>query len=108
MLTYLLQKPMKYCSHEFQNFGVDGVIRACIALVAIRARHEPWQQPLDGSHFLMKVQTKSRLRVEDYTFRPAELESYSLYFFMAACTVTEATSSGNQLRKLLGKTELNP
>ena len=84
MLTYLLRKPMEYCSHRFVSLKVDGRLRHAIALTRASVVGDTFpshENPRDA----MVVADKCELKVIDYSFRPEALDSCPLYFFMAAC-----------------------
>ena len=93
MLTYLLNKPMEYCSHMFVHVQYDTLYRVLYAIILARnenARLE--EQPLT-----VPVSRKAKLVFSDYRFRPKSLDCFPFYFFFAACdAVTKLTSESLQ------------
>ena len=93
MLSYLLQKPMWYCSHSFSNLHFQTVLEKCFARVrdSLHSGHVG-SVALCGDSAINASSTMSRtLRkvpssctVEDYIFRSDSLESFPWYFFTAA------------------------
>lgn len=85
MLSYLLRKPMEYCSHRFVSFSIEGKLRHAILCVhnrlgkiGVAGEQMCPSQP-------MALREQAELRAADYAFRPAALHNFPLYFFMAGC-----------------------
>jgi len=81
MLSYLLQKPMEYCSHQFVGLTFDHLLRLAIAHINswVNDKSTFDAMPRDESH--MKIPLHPRLHERDYPFRPTALEEFPLYFF---------------------------
>ena len=75
MLTYLLRRPMEYCSHEFEHFSLDGYFRGVQAAFHVRQL---------GCCFVDNAWRgcKQHLRISamDYVFRPIRLDKFPLCF----------------------------
>ena len=97
MLTYILRLPMEYSSHKFVTLNLHSAYRRLVAIfynaleMTVDAERRPYKSQ-SGS-----VPSTPQVRQSDYPFRPTEMESFPLYFFMAA---TEA-------RKKLGLDSLD-
>ena len=94
MLTYLLRKPMGYCSHEFVSCTFETLLRKAFASVHVRLLG----QAMPANHQVrsdLPLPVKVALGVADYSFRPSALENFPLYFFLAGCEATRTLSSGS-------------
>ena len=83
MLTYLLYKPMEYCSHNFKKVLFDSYIRHGVRSVRALIDYKEYE-PRSKEDFL-KPNEKPDIWAIDYAFRPSQLESFPLYFFLASC-----------------------
>ncbi len=101
MLSYLLRKPMEYCSHSFVHVGVDDSLRFAGGCVLARCRRvvepsapTPSEATKAGDDDDkpaaegMRVPTSASLVPADYPYRSERLERFPLYFFMAGCEAT--------------------
>ena len=102
MLSYLLNKPSEYCSHEFVSLPIDGALRCGIAEFKrfveahpLRSEHAPVRSEAIPEELpqgqvpepTVKLYARGRpnLTVYDYEHRPVSLERFPLYFFFASC-----------------------
>ena len=84
MVTYLLRKPMEYCSHRFVTLYVFGVFNRAVKLMrGMGERTDLEQQKNERDVF--KLHSKPDIHVDDYPFRPLALGKFPLYFFRSAC-----------------------
>lgn len=86
MLSYLLKEPLYYCSHTFVNLMFDDALRNLEKMVKAFARGVK-----SGScGWTREVYPKGKRKykhvnsIDDYIYRPTELESFPWYFFVAA------------------------
>ena len=93
MLTYLLRKPMTYCSHKFVSLNIDIDFRRAIRLVYILVGKAPYSGGSADGGLSMPLHTKPYLNPSDYPFRPSALETFPLYFFMASCVAHDKLCS---------------
>jgi len=99
MLTYLLQKPMDYCSHKFRHVQMERYLRRGISVIKGRLGQfvpEPRAEEND-----LKPNERPDLWPVDYAFRPSQLESFPLYFFLASCVARTEAGSGTMSWKEL-------
>ena len=78
MLTYLLNKPMEYCSHMFVTVPYDPLYRVIYKLVLAYNGFETRK----GYPEMVPVARKPRLIFSDYQFRPKSLDRFPLYIFL--------------------------
>lgn len=95
MLSYLLQKPSYYCSHSFVTLLFHQALRLHLGHVADFIQGKAlFVAPVSSSRTNFKS-VNFRNSMEDYIFRPLELEKFPWYFFVAACggrTVGDSSS----------------
>ena len=104
MLTYLLRKPMEYCSHQFVHVTVDPLFRVVLAHLFNVA--SPTYRPRDRTpaNQNMRLYASPNLRTTDYPFRPKQLEAFPLYFFISACEArTKLDSNSMEWEAILNK-----
>ena len=108
MLSYLLRKPMEYCSHRFSYLLIDDTLRFSIACVFQRVAKSGGDSiPLaasipppgkgDSSVDGIRVPCAAWVITADYPFRSERLERFPLYFFIAACDATSKGGRGGAL-----------
>ena len=91
MLTYLLRRPMEYCSHEFVHVVIHGHIRFWFREMygllgkPTNTTRQSGKEVADA----MRVSVKPYLACCDYPFRPERLEHFPMYFFFAGCRVVK-------------------
>ena len=86
MLTYLLRRPMEYTSHVFVHCSIAGYVRKAIGHVYKACGHQqPAHTVLGFQDTHDRIKDKPRVLVTDYVFRPAQLDLFPLYFFIAGC-----------------------
>ncbi len=71
---------MEYCSHRFVSVNFDGRLRYAIAAFKAAIIANPSPVSVAQRDNTMVIAAKFELRVADYNFRPAALESFPLYF----------------------------
>ena len=108
MLSYLLRKPMEYCSHRFSYLIIDDTVRFSVACVFRRVAKSGGDSiPLaasipppgkgDSSVDGIRVPCAAWVITADYPFRSERLERFPLYFFIAACDATSKGGRGGAL-----------
>ena len=103
MLTYLLRKPMTYCSHEFEHFPIDRQFR-----ITLRALHQRLGHPMPPPSDCTPFNEKARVLPDDYCFRPVQLERFPLYFFLAGCVARTKLGPGSLQWSTLAATDGSP
>ena len=94
MLTYLLRKPMEYCSHSFVPLFLETQLRSAVADVYRRVSPATAETALraEGGN-IYQAKWKPLVGPSDYDYRPAQLEQFPLYFCMAGCDACSASTS---------------
>ena len=110
MLTYLLRKPMEYCSHQFVHVIVDLPLRDALGVLFAGPRCSVLEGSKRFSTPGMRLHASPSLKVKDYPFRPKQLELFPLYFFMSACETrlrlnADSMDWGRWLRFITPQTE---
>ena len=85
MLSYLLRKPMEYCSHRFVSLMIEARLRRAMGVVTAASRGDSLPSLDADKRIGIGVANKCEVTEVDYNFRPEALISFPLYFFMAAC-----------------------
>lgn len=101
MLTYLLQKPMEYCSHEFVSLTITTLMRVTLGSVAAYVSERMIDHVCEQEKPFMRLACKVKLSVWDYQFRPDALLKFPLYFFMSGCEATKRLNGDSMLWKTL-------
>ncbi|CAK0894190.1 unnamed protein product, partial [Prorocentrum cordatum] len=97
MLSYLLQGPTLYSSHEFVTVltpGLSMLISKRLSEVATGA--ETSGPSTAASPYSTKLYRRPFLTEYDYLYRPDELEDFPLYFYFAACEARQARPDGHR------------
>ena len=97
IISYLLQEPTLYSSHEF----VTALTPDLDMLIKKRLREVATGEHASASHaaarpYSTKLYKKPFLREHDYLYRPDELEDFPLFFFFAACEARQARPDGSR------------
>ena len=85
MLSYLLRKPMEYCSHNFVSVQIDHVFRKAIAYVYLHVTNTVPPQAEQRQRGYLHIPGGTELKQDDYPYRPNALDRFPLYFFLAGC-----------------------
>ncbi|CAK0873829.1 unnamed protein product [Prorocentrum cordatum] len=97
MLSYLLEEPTLYSSHEFVTVltpGLSMLISKRLSEVATGA--ETSGPSTAARPYSTKLYRRPFLTEYDYLYRPDELEDFPLYFFFAACEARQARPDGHR------------
>ena len=83
MLTYLLRRPMEYCSHTFRHVTVDGFFRIAMRVVpdCWEAGRSAYTLLAPGGDFLA-ILVRSEIQIADYPFRPNNYTNFSCILFV--------------------------
>ena len=87
MLTYLLRRPMEYCSHEFVHVVIAGYIRSGLRDIYACCGRLDAARDVERDNGVLRVASTPTLLPIDYPFRPLQLVKFPLYFFLAGCRV---------------------
>ena len=90
MFTYLLDKPMEYCSHEFVHLNLHSLLKGVLQKLHVAIGRGRSDSARRAQTDFLRIARAASIRRGDYYFRPKALEDFPLYFFMAA---TEARKS---------------
>ena len=115
MIAYLLGKPEFITSHSFRPLHLHYLKKAIFAILhKLRAPADdvPWESSADGEP--MRIVSNedagftTRTTRMDYTFRPRECESWTLYDFVSGTTIYRKAKHDNSNLTFASEVHLHP